>query len=148
MPNYQRIVAMGHAGRDGELKYTTGGAPKLEFSLAVSDGYRDKAGEWKSETEWMNVVAWGDMAERIAQRVVKGAPVFIEGKLKTRTWDDNEGKKHYRTEVIANTVQVLTKDESAGAGGQQQPSNRRAAAAPRQTGRQQRDVDVDDLPFE
>lgn len=137
MPNLNKVMAMGHAGRDGELKYTANGVPKLEFSLAVSDGYRDKAGEWKSETEWFNVVAWNDMAERIAQRVVKGAPIFIEGKLKTRTWDDNDGKKHYRTEVIANSVQVLTKDED-----NQAPSRSRSTPKPA------RDVDIDDLPFE
>lgn len=144
MPNLNKVLAAGHAGRDGELKFFADGNPILQFSLAVSDGYRDRqTQEWKESTEWMNVVVRGEQAERIAERVVKGAALFVEGKLKTRTFDDKDGKRQYRTEIVADRVQFLGAKDSG--------DNRNSAPASTrsmQRSKANANVDVDDLSWE
>lgn len=98
----------GNAGKDAELKYMATGTPQAQFSIGVNNSYK-KGDEWIDQTEWVNVVAWGDLAERMAPLITKGKGVYIAGKMQTRSWDDDKGQKHYRTEIIANTVQLLDK---------------------------------------
>jgi len=106
-----KIILIGNLGRDPELRYTPSGKPIASFSLATSRTWVTPEGEKKDATEWFNVVAWGNLAEICSRRLKKGSKVYIEGHLQTRAWDDPEGHRHYRTEVVANEMIIL--DEEA-----------------------------------
>lgn len=121
MANLNKTMIMGNIGRDSDLQYTANGLARASFSVAVSSAKKKPDGGWEDETEWFNVVLFGDAAERLSQRIVKGKQVYVEGRLKTRTWDNNEGVKQYRTELLANSVQLLDREkrdseESTGGG--------------------------------
>ena len=104
MVSLNQVQLFGRAGRDAELRYLANGTGKAEFSLATDRNWKDKAGEWQTETEWHNCVVWGEAAERLS--VEKGAEVLVTGRISTRTWKDDQGVAHYRTEVIADRVIV------------------------------------------
>lgn len=129
MANLNKVMLIGNVGKDAELKYMASGAAQATFSVAVNSNRKNKAGEWESETEWFSVVLWGDTAERLAQHISKGKAIYVEGRLQTRSWDDDKGTKHYRTEVIGQAVQLLDRK-----------------ANDEQRGGYERDVD--DLPFQ
>ena len=95
------------------MRFTPNGNPVTSFSIATNRVYTTTEGERKQETEWINVVAWEKLAELCNQFLTKGRLVYAEGRLRTRTWDDQNGQKHYRTEVIANRVTFLDKQASA-----------------------------------
>lgn len=108
MARLNRVELIGNLGKNGELRYLANGQPKIEFTMAVDDSYK-KGNDWVNQSQWFNVVLWGDQAERMAQQLTKGTPVFVEGKLTTRSWDDDQGQKHYRTEIVARTIAVLVR---------------------------------------
>lgn len=156
MASLNRIMLIGNAGKDAELRYTAGGTAQSQFSLAVNRNRKNQAGEWESETEWFNIILFGDQAERISQNVTKGKSLYVEGRLQTRNWDDDSGGKHTRVEVIANSVLFLDRREGGGgAGGDWGESAGRPAAGrpagggfngPR--GGRGGEIEPDDLPFE
>ena len=112
MASLNKVMIIGNAGRDAELRYLANGTPQSLFSLAVNNRRKNKqTGEYEDETEWFNVIIFGDTAERISQYITKGKSIYVEGRLQTRTWDDDQGQKHYKTEVIAQSVQLLGKSE-------------------------------------
>lgn len=131
MANLNKVMLIGNAGKDAELRYMASGAAQSTFSLAVNSNRKNKAGEWETETEWFSIVLWGDTAERVSQFITKGKSVYVEGRLQTRTWEDDAGTKHYKTEVVGQSVQLLDRK-----------------AQDEQRGGYERDTDVDDLPFE
>src|SRR3990172_1152573 len=102
-----RVMIIGHLGRDPEMRYTPAGRPVTSFSVAVTRTWNPPDGERREETEWFNVVAWSNLAEICKQYLSKGQQVYIEGRLQTRRWDDQEGKKHVSTEVVANEMVML-----------------------------------------
>ena len=102
-----KVMIIGHLGRDPEMRYTPSGRPVTTFSVAVSRSWNTVDGERHSETEWFNIVAWGNLAEICKQYLNKGQQVFIEGRLQTRRWDDKEGQKHTSVEVVANEMMML-----------------------------------------
>ena len=102
-----KVMIIGHLGRDPEMRYTSSGRPVTTFTMAVSRSWNSADGERHSETEWFNVVAWGNLAEICKQYLVKGQQVYIEGRLQTRKWDDKEGVKHTTVEVVANEMMML-----------------------------------------
>ncbi len=102
-----KAMIIGNLGRDPEMRYTPNGQAVTQFTVAVNRNYKDASGEWKEETEWFRVVAWGPLAERTAEYLRKGRKVYVEGRLQTRTWEGQDGQKHYTTELIANTVTAL-----------------------------------------
>ena len=104
---YHTIIIAGNVGRDPEMRYTPSGKPVTTFSVAVSRSWNSADGERHSETEWFNVVAWGNLAEICKQYLVKGQQVFVEGRLQTRRWDDKEGQKHTSVEIVANEMMML-----------------------------------------
>lgn len=119
MASLNKVMLIGNAGRDTELRYTAKGTAQSSFSLAVNHNSKGPDGEWKQETEWFNVVAWGDLAERMSGKVLKGQQVYVEGRLSIRSWDGDDGKKQFRTEIVANQVLMLgasagKRDESDG----------------------------------
>jgi single-strand DNA-binding protein len=157
MASLNKVMLIGNAGRDAELRYLASGTAKSEFSLAVNSRRRGQSGDWEDQTEWFNIVLFGDQAERVSQYITKGKQLYIEGRLQTRSWDDDQGAKHYRTEVIANQIQLLgSRGESgqSGGGGWGDGSESYAPRGGQRGGgfsgarAAQGDVDPDDLPFE
>jgi single-strand DNA-binding protein len=102
-----KVMIIGHLGRDPEMRYTPSGRPVTTFTMAVSRSWNTVDGERHTETEWFNVVAWGNLAEICKQYLNKGQQVYIEGRLQTRRWEDKEGNKHTSIEVVANEMMML-----------------------------------------
>ena len=104
---YHTIIIAGNVGKDPEMRYTPSGRPVTTFTVAVSRSWNSADGERHSETEWFNIVAWGNLAEICKQYLTKGQQVYIEGRLQTRRWDDKEGQKHTSVEIVANEMMML-----------------------------------------
>jgi single-strand DNA-binding protein len=102
-----KVMIIGNLGRDPEMRYTPSGRPVTSFSVVTTRTWTSGEGERHEESEWFNVVAWGNLAEICSQYLKKGQQVYVEGRLQTRGWEDEEGKKHYRTEVVASEMIVL-----------------------------------------
>lgn len=102
-----KVILLGRLGQDPELKYTPGGSPVCNFSLATTESWTDKSGQKQEKTEWHRVVVWGKLAELCNQYLAKGRQAFLEGRLQTRSWDDKDGNKRYTTEILASTVQFI-----------------------------------------
>ncbi|MCB0004064.1 MAG: single-stranded DNA-binding protein [Anaerolineae bacterium] len=102
-----KVLIIGSLGADPEMRYTPGGKPVTSYSVAVNRGWRTSEGERKEATEWFNVVAWGNLAEICNQYLHKGSQVYVEGRLQTRSWEDNSGTRHFRTELVANEMIIL-----------------------------------------
>ena len=111
-----KVTLIGNLGRDPEIRRLENGIAVAKFSVATSESYKDKSGEWVSQTEWHTIIAWRLHAERAEQQLKKGSLVYIEGKLTHRKWQDAEGKDRYTTEVVANYFRLLEKRESSGSG--------------------------------
>ena len=119
MGSVNKVILVGNLGRDAELRYTPGGAAVLNFSMATTETWKDKAtNEKKEQTEWHKVVYWGRPAEAIKDFLVKGKQIYLEGRLQTRQWEDKEGQKRYTTEVKADKVVLLGGPGGRGGGGQ------------------------------
>ena len=117
-----KVMVIGHLGRDPEMRYTPSGRPVTTFSVAVSRSWNTADGERRTETEWFNIVAWGNLAEICKQYLHKGQQVYIEGRLQTRRWEDNEGQKRTSVEVVANEMMMLG-DRRDNSGGQSQDND-------------------------
>lgn len=149
MASLNKVMLIGNSGRDADLRYTANGTAVADFSLAVNSRRRGVGGDWEDQTEWFNIVLFGNTAENVSQYITKGKQVFVEGRLQTRTWDDDQGVRHYRTEVIANTIQLLGgRGEGGGGGGGDWDRPGRRGAPARDVPSGGDDIDVDDLPFE
>ncbi len=103
-----KVILVGNLGKDPELKYTPSGTPVAKFTLATSDRFKDKEGQWQDRTEWHNITAWARTAEIAGEYLKKGGKVYIEGSLRTHSWDDKQtGQKKYMTEVVVNDLVLL-----------------------------------------
>ena len=102
-----KVMIIGRLGRDPEMRYTPSGRPVTTFSVATSRSWNTSDGERKTETEWFNVVAWGSLAEICNQYLVKAQQVYIEGRLQSRNWEDNDGNRHSSVEIVANEMIML-----------------------------------------
>lgn len=102
-----KVMIIGHLGRDPEMRYTPSGKPVTTFTVATSRSWNAGDGERRTETEWFNVVAWSNLAEICKQYLTKGQQVYIEGRLQTRRWEDSEGVKHTSVEIVANEMMIL-----------------------------------------
>lgn len=102
-----KVMIIGHLGRDPEMRYTPSGRPVTTFSVATSRSWNTSDGERRSDTEWFNVVAWGSLAEICKQYLAKGQQVYIEGRLQTRRWEDDNGNKRTTVEVVAKEMIML-----------------------------------------
>jgi len=117
-----KVILIGNLGKDPEIKYTPGGMPVARLTLATNERFKDKEGNWQDRTEWHNLVAFQRTAEIAGEYLKKGRTVYIEGSLRTNSWDDKEsGQKKYRTEIIVNDLVLLgggrEGGESGGGGG-------------------------------
>lgn len=153
MASINKVIIVGNLGRDPETRYTTGGEPIANITVATSDRWRDKAtGEQKEATEWHRVTFFGKLAEIVGQYLKKGSQVYVEGRLRTRKYTDKDGIDRYATEVIADTMQMLGSRQGSGepmgeSYGSRAPAARTAPAntAPN-AGAGLSDID-DDIPF-
>jgi single-strand DNA-binding protein len=102
-----KVMLIGNLGRDPEMRYTPSGRPVTTFTVATSRNWNSSDGEKHTETEWFNVVAWGNLAEICKQYLTKGQQVYIEGRIQTRRWENKEGIKNVTIEIIANEMMIL-----------------------------------------
>ena len=110
MAGINKVILIGNLGRDPEMRYTPNSIAVCSFSVATSETYKDKnSGERITQTEWHNIVLWRGLAETSEKYLRKGSNVYLEGKLKTRKWDDNQGITRYSTEIVADVMQMLDK---------------------------------------
>jgi single-strand DNA-binding protein len=113
MAGVNKAILVGNLGKDPEMRYTPNGVAVCSFPMATSETYKDRnSGERVTQTEWHNIVIWRGMAETAEKYLKKGSQVFIEGKIKTRSWEDQQGQKRYTTEVVADVMQLLDRPNS------------------------------------
>ena len=124
-----KVILIGNLGKDPELRATPSGTPVAKFTLATNDRYKDKEGQWQDRTEWHNITAWARTAEIAGEYLKKGSKVYIEGSLRTHSWDDKQtGQKKYMTEIIVNDLVLLGGRGEAGGGGDFGGGSRGAAS--------------------
>ena len=138
MGSVNKVILVGNLGADAEQRATAQGTTVVSFRMATTERYRDRDGQMRDDTEWHRVTLFGRVGEAIAQYLVKGKQIYLEGKLRTRQWDDKDGNKRYTTEVIGDRVVLL----GGGSGG----GSRAGAGADRQVTEPDVLVD-DDIPF-
>ena len=131
-----KVILLGHLGKDAETRYTASGAAVSNFTLATNRRWKDQqSGEWKEETEWHNIVLW--KSENLQNYLQKGKQVYIEGRMQTRSWEDKEGNKRYTTEVVAENLILLSGSGGGeGFGGGRSESNQQPVSMPRSAQRQ------------
>ena len=112
MAGVNKVILVGHIGKDPEVRYLEGGVAVANFSLATSESYKDKSGNKVESTEWHNIVMWRGLAEVAEKMLKKGMQIYIEGRLRTRSWDDKEGHKRYTTEILADNMVMLGRKEN------------------------------------
>ena len=134
-----KVMLIGRLGADPQLKYTPSGRANVNFNLATNASWKDQDGNMQERTDWHRIVAWGKLAEVIGEWLKKGSSVYIEGRLQTRSYDDQNGVKKYITEVVASDLEML--GGGAGRGGSDQSSDM-PPADPMDAGEPE-----DDLPF-
>ena len=120
MSGVNKVIIVGRLGADPELRTVSSGQTVCRMSIATSENWTDREGQKQERTEWHRVVVWSRMAEVCGQHLRKGRQIYIEGRLQTRSWEDDQGQKKYSTEIVANTVKFLG---SIDQGGQQQSSS-------------------------
>lgn len=156
-----KVEIIGNITQDIDLRYTANGSAVTNFSIATNRSYK-LGEEWKDEVSFHNIVVWANDAEQLGQRAKKGTRIYVQGRLQTRSWDDQEGKKQYRTEIIAERIILLDRYEKGGddsnAGGYSAPKSQGApsakpafskpvAKAAPQKSNDEDIIDPDDLPF-
>ena len=158
MASVNKVILVGNLGNDPELRYTPGGQAVCDLRIATTDSFTGRDGEKKENTEWHTVVVWSKQAENCSKYLSKGRQVYVEGRLRTRTWDDKEtGKKQYKTEIVAQVVQFLggPGGERGAAGGRGAPARGGEKSAPSDRGDESPPDDMgappagsdDEIPF-
>ena len=108
-----KVMVIGYLGRDPEMRYTPNGRSVVSFSIACDRSWKNADGEKQTETDWFNVVAWGDLAEICNKYLSKGSQAYIEGRIQTRTWQDNEGQQRTSVDIVAQQVLLLNKKKES-----------------------------------
>ena len=147
--NVNRVILVGRLGKDPELSYLPSGQSVAKFSMATSRRYKDKSGEWKDETEWHNIVAWGKLGELCSQHLKKGRQAYVEGQIRSHSWEDREGKKRTAVDIVVDTVVPLgSRTEETGGEPARSVSPARAAGTPDDFGEPaSQEITDDDIPF-
>jgi len=157
MASVNKVILIGNLGKDPEVRYMPSGDAITNITLATTDSWKDKNGEKQEKTEWHRVAFFGKLAEIAGEYLKKGRPVYVEGRLRTRKWQDKEGQDRYTTEIVAENMQMLGSREGMGGGGAEfdggseepraaarAPASKSAAAA--KPASSMADMD-DDIPF-
>lgn len=144
-----KVMLIGNLGADPEMRYTASGTAVATFRLATSERFKDQSGEWQDRTEWHRVVAFGRLAEICGEYLTKGRQIYIEGRIQTRTWEDQQGQTRYTTEIVAREMKMLGQRGDGGGGRPSRPQNRpqqqQRSSAPPPAGPP--DDFEDDIPF-
>lgn len=147
MSSLNKAMIIGRLGQDPEVRYTQSNTAVANMSIATSERYKDSQGEWKENTEWHRVVAWGRLAEICQEYLKKGSQVYVEGPIQTRQWEDKEGQTRYTTEIKALTLTMLDSKGSGGSGDvPKQPKGSQPVSSSVDLNEDLDDID-DDLPF-
>ena len=149
-----KVILIGHLGADPETRAMPSGMTVANIRMATTESFKDKSGEWQERTEWHNVALFGRMGEVAGEYLRKGSQVYVEGRLRTRKWQDKQGNDRYTTEIVANDMQMLgSRGGGAGAAGgareggeTREPRETREHAEP-VTSSTERDGFDDDIPF-
>jgi single-strand DNA-binding protein len=149
MIGVNKVILIGNLGKDPELRYTPAGQPVATFSLATTERWNDRNGQRQDRTEWHNIVAWGKLGELVNQYLKKGRSAYVEGRITTRSWDDKDGNKRYKTEIVANQIQFLgsTGQGQASPESDGGPDHSMPDFDMRPAGPEHAPVAEDDLPF-
>ena len=154
-----KVILIGTLGKDPEVKYTPQGTAVAKFSLATNERFKDKQGEWQDRTEWHNITCWARLAEIAGEYLKKGRTVYIEGSLRTDSWDDKQtGQKKYMTNIVANDLVLLGGGRGEGGGGEEGGRSRGASAgndfdqrgpepAGAKSSEKSTEITDDDIPF-
>jgi len=149
MSGVNKVILIGNLGADPEVRFTGSGTAVANFNIATTERFNNREGEKQERTEWHRIVMFGRQAEIAKEYLHKGRQVYIEGRLQTRQWEDQQGQKRYTTEVVCNNMQMIGSRGGGGGGddfpSQDTPSDRTPAAA--QTSGGGGGGDDDDLPF-
>ena len=147
MASVNKAILIGNLGKDPELRYTPSGQAVASFSLATSERFKDKEGNWQERTDWHNVVVWGRQGETVKEYLRKGRSAYVEGRIQTRSYDDKEGNKKWITEIIASRIQFLggKGEGDRSTGGQSVPEH--DIQAPATVSEPLVSEEDDDLPF-
>jgi single-strand DNA-binding protein len=147
MSSLNKILLIGNLGKDPEIRYTPDGSPVATFSLATSESWTDKNGSKQEHTEWHTIIAWNRLADLSKRFLSKGRQVYIEGRLRSREWNDRDGNKRRTTEVIASQMVLLgSRSQTADAGVQPMETASRTAPEP-ETGFGDAGITDSDIPF-
>ncbi len=140
-----QVILMGNLTRDPEVRQTPSGQSVCSFSLALNRAYKDQSGDWQEATDFIDVVAWGPLGERVAQYVTKGRRVLVQGRLQSRAWEQ-EGQKRSKVEVLANDVTFLDgRGENEGSQGGSFGSGASAPSSTTNTSKKKDDVVIEDI---
>jgi single-strand DNA-binding protein len=138
-----KVILLGNLGKDPEVRSFENGTTKASFTLATTDSYKDKNGEMVNQTEWHNVVAWRGLSEIAAKYLHKGDKVYVEGKLKNRSWTDQEGVTKYITEIEADNIIMMSRSDNSSTPTESNTNYNTSPIIPNMNS----EVDKDDLPF-
>lgn len=147
MGSVNKCLFVGNLGRDAELRDTPGGVAVATVSIACTEVWTDKAGHRQEKTEWVRVVIWGKQAEALAEYLVKGKQIYVEGKLQTRQWEDKDGNKRYTTEVRSDRIVLLGSGPRGDSGAQHVRDEDVGHGEPTTAGALTSELDGDDIPF-
>lgn len=140
MASVNKVILIGNLGRDPEVRYTASGTAVCELVLATNERWSDGQGNPKERTEWHRVIVWGRQGESAAKHLHKGRPVYVEGRIQTREWKDNDGAKRYSTEIVSQRLQFL-------GGKGQAPAHHQAATSAGPPPPQDAWVSDEEIPF-
>lgn len=147
-----KVTLIGNLGKDPEIRHLESGTMVGKFSLATNESYKDKSGEWQTQTEWHDIVVWRGLAERAERDLKKGSLCYVEGKLTHRKYQDKDGNDRYITEVVANNIRLLEKRETTNSTYDnfpsiESPANGPSSSAVKDSASDQLQAEDDDLPF-
>jgi single-strand DNA-binding protein len=148
MAGLNKVMLIGNVGTDPEMRYTANGNAVTTFRLACSRNYTTPEGERREETEWFSVVTWNKLAETCSQYLQKGRRAYVEGRLRTRSWEGQDGQRRFRTEVIANTVLFLDRAQAMPLPGEEAAETAAEPAAETAAEAAGAGVEAEELPFE
>jgi single-strand DNA-binding protein len=139
MPNFNKVFLMGNLTKDPELRYTAGGAPVANLRMAINRVYQSKTGEKKEDVCFVTVVVWNKVAETVGEYLKKGDPLFVEGRLQSKSWETEDKQKRTVLEVVAERVQFLNRGKG-GSGEAAHDAEEEAAASPTQPSGSEEDI--------
>ena len=153
MAGINKVILVGNLGKDPEVRYLEGGTAVANFPIATSETFKDRtSGDKKTNTEWHNIVAWRGLAEIAEKYLKKGSQIYLEGKLRTRQWQDKDGNNRYTSEIVADNLQMLGRKYDSSNPVTMAPTNVTTNASVKETPTAPSEIDkstneVDDLPF-